>query len=277
MKHILIYDPQKTIEQTKNKQNKKPSPSQAFLQKITNKILTQDDFLHLCTQDEILRSFASCLRSDFIKIGLDLEEIHCKEGDGEIKICLGSRLRKWKEQIYCFVDIETTDPNPLKGNVLELGAVLCNGIGEVLGRFESYVKNTSIPPIVQEITGIKEEDVVDAPDIKEVLERFRTFLGRSVFVAHNVRFDYGFLDVLYQKHFGIGLYNQSLCTIKMAQKLIQSPKFSLPFLNEFLCINTPILHRAYADAHTCKEIFLTLSKLLPLGISSSQSLLNFCR
>lgn len=290
VKHILIQDPQKTIQQTKIKQKTPPklSPSQAFLQKITNKILSQSDFLNLCVEDEILSHFAhSYALSDFAKIGLDLKEIETQEKDeqkggkegeqGEIKVCLGSRLRKWRNQVFCFVDIETTDANPLKGNVLELGAILCNGAGEVLGRFESCVKNASIPPIIQEITGIREKDVLDAPDIMEVLGRFREFLGSSIFVAHNARFDYGFLDVLYQKHFGIGLYNQSLCTIKMAQKLIQSPKFSLPFLNEFLGINTPISHRAYADAYTCKEIFLNISKLLPKGISSSQSLLNFCR
>lgn len=308
VKHILIQDPQKTIQQAKIKQKTPPSlsPSQAFLQKITNKILSQNEFFTLCLDDEILSAFASCFVSlhDFASIGLDLEKIQIngqkerekdkkreegginqekeqEEGqDGakdEVKICLGSRLRKWREQVFCFVDLETTDANPLKGNVLELGAILCNGAGEVLGRFESCVKNTEIPPIVQEITGIREADVLDAPDIREVLGRFREFLGSSIFVAHNVKFDYGFLDVLYQKHFGIGLYNQSLCTIKMAQKLIQSPKFSLPFLNEFLGIHTPISHRAYADAYTCKEIFLSISKLLPHGISSSQSLLNFCR
>lgn len=277
MKHILIQDPQKTIQQAKVKQKTppNPSPSQAFLQKITNKIFSQNEFFALCAGDEILSRFVSL--KDFASIGLDLQEIQAGEGREEIKVSLGSRLRKWREQVFCFVDIETTDANPLKGNVLELGAILCNGAGEVLGRFESCVKNTSIPPIVQEITGIREADVLDAPDIREVLERFREFLGISIFVAHNVKFDYGFLDVLYQKYFGIGLYNQSLCTIKMAQKLIQSPKFSLPFLNEFLGIHTPILHRAYADAYTCKEIFLNISQLLPQGISSSQSLLNFCR
>lgn len=283
VKHILIQDSQKAIQQTKsNKQNPpNSSPSQAFLQKITNKILTQSDFFALCAQDEVLSRFicVSDALSDFAKIGLDLEKIssNAEQREDEIRLCLGSRFRKWRDQIYCFVDLETTDANPLKGNALEIGAILCNGMGEVLGRFESCVKNTEIPHIVQEITGIKQEDVQNAPDIKEVLERFREFLGNSIFVAHNVKFDYGFLDVLYQKYFGIGLYNQSLCTIKMAQKLIQSPKFSLPFLNEFLCINTPISHRAYADAYTCKEIFLYASKLLPQGIRSAQSLLNFCR
>lgn len=247
------------------------SPSQAFLQKISNKILNYDEFLELCLSDKVLSGFAWDDSMDcFAKIGLDLSW-------RQEKISLGSMARKWREQVYCFVDIETTDANPLKGNVLELGAILCRGDGETLGKFESCVKNAEIPPIIQEITGIKKEDVLDAPDVIEVLERFREFLGNHVFVAHNVGFDYGFLDFLYQKHFGVGLYNQSLCTIKMAQKLIQSPRFSLNFLNEFLQIRTPVSHRAYADAYTCKEIFLAISPLLPKGIGSTQSLLNFCR
>lgn len=277
VKHILIEDPQKTSQQA-NKPSKL-SPSQAFLKKITNQIFNQADFLDLCRQDEILCCFALdvCTWSDFAKIGLDLVRSPSQNAQDGGKIYLGSQVRKWREQVYCFVDLETTDPNPSRGNVLEIGAILCNGAGEVLGNFESLVKNLEIPPIIGEITGIQQEEVQNAPEIKEVLKEFREFLGTAIFVAHNVRFDYGFLDALYQRHFGIGLYNQSLCTIKMAQKLIQSPKFSLAFLNEFLCIHTPISHRAYPDAYTCKEIFLSICQNLPRGIRSAQNLLNFCR
>ncbi|MCE3046914.1 exonuclease domain-containing protein [Helicobacter kayseriensis] len=266
--HIIIQDP--SLKPKYKKQKKIKSPSQSFLDQIANKTLEIPDFLQLCHQDEKLRDFhLDHLSLDFLRtIGMDL-------AIQDQKVFLHPKITHIQDQLFCFVDLETTDGNPLKGNLLEIGAILCNGKGEILGRFEHLVKNTTIPPIVTQITGISLDDVANALEVQEVLQQFRAFIGTSIFVAHNVNFDYIFLDSLYLKHFGIGLYNQTLCTLKMAQKCIQAPRYSLDFLNQFLEIQTPISHRAYADALTCKEVFLRCLNKLPS--KNTQNVLNWLK
>ncbi len=263
--HIIKF-PTPKMQGKKSKIPK--SPSQKFITRISNKSFNQDEFLQLCQSDAILQNLNLCHDSlSFLQeVGMDLSFT-------QERISLATQHRSWMDQEFCFVDIESTDSDPLKGNLLEIGAILCNGRGEVIKRFESFVKNENIPVVIEEITGITVADTQNAPELKKVLQDFRSFLGKSVFVAHNVSFDYHFLDFLYLKHFGIGIYNQSLCTLKIAQKTIPSPRYKLSFLNEFLGIFTPISHRAYADAHTCKEIFFHCKKYFPLG--STQNLLNW--
>ncbi|WP_051420516.1 exonuclease domain-containing protein [Helicobacter pametensis] len=264
--HPIIQDPSLKPKPTKSKLP--PSPSKRFVSNLANKTLEIQHFLNLCSQDEILKDLSldeHCL--DFLLcFGLDLQIQNSL-------LYLGSKDRTWQEQIFCFVDIETTHALPQKGNLLEIGAILCNGRGEILGRFEQLVHNTDIPPFISEITGIQVDDVKYAPPIQHVLQEFRSFVGTSILVAHNVNFDYNFLDFLYLKYFKIGLYNQTLCTLKIAQKTLQSPKYNLAFLNESLGIHTPIAHRAYADAQTCMEIFKYCSKFFPSH--NMQNILNW--
>lgn len=235
---------------------------------MTDSIFSIDDFLKICYKDQNLRDLALDEHSlDFLqKVGLDLEVKNHQ-------VYLASKVRSWKEQKFCFVDIEVTDSDPLKGRLLEIGGIICNGEGEVLGHFERLVKNIKIPQMIQKITGITPEEMEHAQDVQKVLFEFREFLGTCVFVAHHVEFDYGFLNYLFYKYFGLGIYNQTLCTLKMAKQLIQAPSYKLSVLNQFLQIFSPISHRAYADAYVCKEVFMHCTKEFDDNMST-QELLN---
>lgn len=263
--HIVKYPPNK---QNQRKEKIPKSLSQKFIAQIINKTFQKEDFLKLCQGDEILSHLQ--LSEDSLSF---LETIGIALHQENQILSLKTQNTLWLDQDFCFLDIESTNANPLKGNLLEIGAILCNGKGEVKRRFESFVQNDEIPSIIQEITHITPEETKNAPEVQNVLKEFRQFLGTSIIVAHNVSFDYHFLDFLYFKYFGIGLYNQTLCTLKIAQKTIQAPKYKLSFLNEFLEIFTPISHRAYADAHTCKEIFFKCKPYFPIG--TTQNLLNW--
>lgn len=232
-------------------------------------MLCMQDFLSLCEKDEVLRDLAICENScEFLhKIGMDI----VFENN---EVYLGSLKRKFRDQVFCFVDIETSGADPRTSQILEIGAIKYRD-GVVLDRFESYVRASSVPEIIQEITGITLESVIDAPLEKEVLEDFREFLGESIFVAHNVGFDYTFLDFCYSIFFGIGLYNQKLCTIELAKRSILSARYGLDFLNDFLQIHTPQIHRAYADAYTCMKIFEKSLQNLDVCFFNAQNLLNF--
>ena len=79
------------------------------------------------------------------------------------------------------------------------------------------------------------------------MEQFKVFLGQSVFVAHNARFDYGFISATLEA-LGYGeLLNRRLCTIDLARRTIASPKYGLGTLKEILGINNAH-HRALNDA-----------------------------
>ncbi|VEJ24320.1 3'-5' exonuclease [Helicobacter cholecystus] len=268
MKHIIRFDPSL-------KGNLPPKPlklrpkSNVILQALENKSIPLHEFISLCSEDEVLRNLAICDHSlEFLHtIGLDISLINQE-------VFLGSLKRSLKDQIFCFVDIESSGADPRISQILEIGAIkYCNG--KVLDRFESYVRASNVPEIIQEITGITPEALCDAPQEKEVLQSFRKFLGDSIFVAHNVGFDYTFLDYCYCRFFGVGLYNQKLCTIELAKRSIVAPRYGLNFLNNFLEIHTPQVHRAYADAYTCMRIFEKSLKNVDACFFSAQSLLNF--
>ncbi|PAF47767.1 DNA polymerase III subunit epsilon [Helicobacter sp. 12S02634-8] len=183
---------------------------------------------------------------------------------------------KWQEQTFCFVDIETTGSKPQSGSIIEIGALKYRN-GEMIGKFESFVYAKEIPEKITELTGICAKDICHAPNVRDVLRDFRVFLGDSVFVAHNVKFDYSFISHHMES---IGLYpllNPKLCTIDLARKTILSPRYSLGFLNTFLGINTSVSHRAYADALSALRVFEICLYTLPKAVKSTQDLIDFSK
>lgn len=178
------------------------------------------------------------------------------------------------EETFCIVDIETNGHNPYMHAPIEIGALKVHG-GEVVDCFESLIYNAEIPEFITNITGINVQMLENAPKLTSVLEKFKLFLGDSIFVAHNVDFDYSFLShSLNRCGFGY-LYNPSLCTIKLAQKTLEAPRYSLGFLNEFLGINFHNLHRTLQDSRVTLEVFKAALKKIPKNLHTSKDLLEF--
>lgn len=106
----------------------------------------------------------------------------------------------FEERPIVVVDIETTGFNPAWNELLEIGAVkIVNGV--VTATFTRLVRpQRPVPYKIQQLTGITDEMVKDAAAPAEVLAEFLTFVGDAVFVAHNAKFDYGFLREKIRKH-----------------------------------------------------------------------------
>lgn len=189
-------------------------------------------------------------------------------------LSLKTRTNKIKEQIFCVVDIESTG-GINSGKILEIGAVKIQNHKE-LERFESFVKVDEIPPNITELTGIKLAMVKDSPNLIQVLEAFRLFLGDSIFVAHNVKFDYNFISKsLYECGFGI-LLNRRICTIDFAQCCIENSHYGLDALKEILKIESTH-HRALNDALAAAEIFKYCLGKLPSHIKTTEELIHFTK
>lgn len=190
------------------------------------------------------------------------------------EIHLHTAVMPLAEQTFCIVDIETNGSKPQHAQIIEIGAVKLRN-GEIIDRFESFVYCEEVPEYITKITNISASDLVGAPSLKEVLQRFRLFLGDAVFVAHNVNFDYGFISSMMTKvDLGI-LANRKLCTIDLARRTIESERYGLEHLNAHLGIHTAVSHRAYADALTAMHVMLQAMDKIPEGIETAEHLIEF--
>lgn len=181
-----------------------------------------------------------------------------------------------KDQVFCVVDIETSAGNPKSGQIIELAAIkLKNGI--IIEEYQSLVYCKEIPLKVQEITGITPDMLVDAPNLKTVLEEFKIFIEDDVFVAHSVDFDYTFISNSLKKYHLGELLNRKLCTIDLAMRTIDSHKYGLKYLKENLSIDIENHHRAYEDALSTVEVLKVSLMALDETIKSTEDLIEFSK
>jgi DNA polymerase-3 subunit epsilon len=191
-------------------------------------------------------------------------------------VTLLTTITKIQDQTFCIVDIETSHPTPQQGQLIEIGAIKYKN-GQIIETYNSLVNTKQIPHKVQQITGITPEMTHKAPNIEEVLEEFKIFLEDSVFVAHNISFDYKFVSNSFQKYDLGKLYNRRLCTIDLAKRTIKAPRYGLKYLSEQFSLNIQSHHRAFDDA-LCTQKILELSlKNLPKDIVTTEELIKFSR
>lgn len=154
------------------------------------------------------------------------------------------------EATFCIIDLETTGGNPATCGITEIGAVKVRG-GEVLGTFQTMVNpGQAIPPNITMLTGITDQVVMRAPEIGSVLPTLLEFIGGSVIVAHNIRFDMGFIQAAMRRWGGPLLGNQRLDTLALARRLLvdDTPTFKLGDLARRLRLPHQPTHRALDDA-----------------------------
>lgn len=177
---------------------------------------------------------------------------------------------------FCIMDIETNGSKPSKGaTIIELGAVIYQD-GKIIDEFESFVQCNEIPKSIQDLTGISLDDTLNAPSLKEVMFKFREFLGECTFVAHDVKFDYNFTSAMMERVGLEPLANRRLCTFALAQRSFQAQRYGLKYLNETLELHTEAdHHRALSDAITALELMKLSMKTLPKKVINVEDLIRF--
>jgi DNA polymerase-3 subunit epsilon len=116
------------------------------------------------------------------------------------------------------VDLETTGAHPAWDRVTEI-AVLEVQAGEVVSEWSTLVNpGTRIPPGIQALTGITDAMVADAPAFEDLAAGLHERLEGRLFVAHNARFDYGFLRQAFERA-GLRFQARTLCTVKLSRRL----------------------------------------------------------
>lgn len=170
---------------------------------------------------------------------------------------------------FAVVDVEATGGSPLRGDRLtEVAAVRVRN-GRVIDRFESLVNpERPIPPTVTALTNITDDMVAGAPRFVEVAGELRRILEGAVFVAHNVAFDWRFVQSEFERCSGSRLGGERLCTLRLARRLHpELSRRSLRVLADYYALAPETWHRAGPDARVTADLFLRfLDRLAERGV-----------
>ena len=178
---------------------------------------------------------------------------------------------------FTVVDLETTGSTPGYAKITEIGAVRVEGGAQVATFSQLVNPGMPIPGFITGITGISQNMVADAPFIDQVLPRFVEFSAGSVLVAHNARFDLGFLDyelgILQRRTFP----RPALDTMRLARRLMPHSRASLAHLSERFDTTVRPSHRALRDAQATAEILIILLAMVQeQGLSTLEDVARFC-
>jgi DNA polymerase-3 subunit epsilon len=168
------------------------------------------------------------------------------------------------EVTFCIVDLETTGGSPADSRITEIGAVKCRG-GERIGVFATLVDpGTPIPRFITHLTGIDDGTLRGAPPLEWALPGFVEFAQGCVFVAHNARFDFTFLNASLVRLDYDPLPPPPVCTARLARRVVwpDVPNVRLNTLAQYFRTGARPMHRALPDAEACAEVF---HGLLDLG------------
>ncbi len=160
------------------------------------------------------------------------------------------------EGSYVFVDIETNGGNGPRGRTIEVAAIKVID-GEITDTYTSYVNpGSAIPHWITSLTGISNADLADAPYFDEIAAQLYEFLYGSIFVAHNVLFDYSFLKREFH-NVGYKFSPKLFCTVKMSRALFPEHRgHSLEKIISRHAITVGARHRAYDDARAMYDFTL---------------------
>tara|TARA_R110002126_G_scaffold157104_1_gene304584 strand:+ start:9653 stop:11035 length:1383 start_codon:yes stop_codon:yes gene_type:complete len=162
------------------------------------------------------------------------------------------------DNLYAVVDIETTG-NGYKGQkITEISIFIFDG-KTVVDEFTSLVNpEQNIPPFITNLTGITNAMVRYAPKFYEIAKKVEEITKDTIFVAHNVNFDYNIIKDEF-KNLGFEFKRKKLCTVRLTRKIIPGLR-SYSLGNICADENIPIngRHRAKGDAEATTELFRRL-------------------
>ncbi|MGV0975484.1 MAG: exonuclease domain-containing protein [Azonexus sp.] len=154
-----------------------------------------------------------------------------------------------------FVDLETTGATATSDRVTEIGIIEVDEDGSVREWQQLVNPGTRIPAFIEQLTGISNAMVADAPPFEAVAEETLRRLEGRLFIAHNVRFDYGFLKNEF-KRLGVTFRAPVLCTVKLSRTLFPEHKrHNLDSLIERHGLQAEARHRALADAQLIHQFW----------------------
>ncbi len=157
--------------------------------------------------------------------------------------------------MFAIIDVETTGGRPPIDRVTEIAIVIHDG-ENVIDTYSSLVNpERSIPYQIQNLTGITDAMVAVAPKFYEVAKKIIELTEGCVFVAHNVAFDYKFVQSEF-KMLGYAFQRKRLCTVRLGRQLLPGHRsYALGNITRALGIPLTGAHRALNDAMATAHLF----------------------
>src|SRR3954451_11546697 len=161
---------------------------------------------------------------------------------------------------FVVVDLETTGLRPGSSRICEIGAVRVREF-ELAEEFELLVDpGVPLGPTISALTGLDDSELRGQPHPGIAVRRFLEFAGDAALVAHNARFDLGFLDGETERLTGAKLAGPVVDTVGLARRLLagRTRRAGLASLSNFLGTAAQPCHRALPDAQATAEILVQL-------------------
>ncbi|KZZ58336.1 DNA polymerase III subunit epsilon [Oleiphilus sp. HI0125] len=159
------------------------------------------------------------------------------------------------------IDCETTGGKPQQHRVIEIGLLIVDD-GAIVERWQSFINpQRELPPFITKLTGITPNMLVGQPQFSDIANSLYEKLKDRVFVAHNARFDYGFIKTEFER-VGIKFSAKTFCSVKFSRALY--PQFNRhgidPIIKRF-GFSIENRHRALDDALIIWKLFLKSTEL----------------
>lgn len=216
-------------------------------------------------QDAAGHLFAMAIPSQELALGL-LERLVESDArlawqDRAITIEREQPLR-FEDASFVVFDLETTGLAVANARICEIGAVRVRRLA-LDGTFETLVAPGPGLRRVGCLAGVSDQVLRGAPGIESALRRFARFTGNSILVAHNARFDIGFVNRELTRLSGTRLAGPLIDTLPLARNLLQGrvERASLASLAFFFGVSVEPRHRALPDALATAEVFICLLEL----------------
>jgi DNA polymerase-3 subunit epsilon len=154
-----------------------------------------------------------------------------------------------------FLDIETTGGSPYDSRITEIGALRVEN-GEVVGTYSQLLNpGQPVPYFITKLTGISDDMLWDQPAFHGIASDLEHFLRDSIFVAHNVNFDYSFIKEEFKRRGG-SFNMDRFCTARLSRQLYPAQRrHNLDTVIEVHGIPVVNRHRALDDATVLHEFY----------------------
>lgn len=159
---------------------------------------------------------------------------------------------------FAVLDFETTGVSSQQDEIIQIGIAVVDETGALLSSYSSFVKPARpIPAFITGLTGIKDEDVADAPAIEDVIAETVPLLHDAVLVAHNAGFDAAFLQAALERSGYLPFSGRVLDTVDLARLVFPfMPSYRLGAITHDLGIVHERQHQADSDALATAEVLI---------------------
>ena len=175
---------------------------------------------------------------------------------------------------YAVVDIETTGQLKTKDRMIQIAIMIIED-GEITEQFSSFLNpEMEIPGFIQELTNISNDYVQHAPTFKQIAEDVYDYLSDAVFVAHNVEFDFSFIQAELKLAGLPKLYCRKIDTLELCKILLPtSDSYQLGDLAKDLSIDLAKAHRADDDAKATAQLLMKCwDRLLAIPLTTLEQI-----